>query len=241
MRHFFAAWWKARTRREGHTWGKGDPRRLLRRALSTPGLGTRGGAPRVFRRWRAVGKRTGRGPRGSCGSTAIPPRAPSPGKGTQTGGPSCPGRVSATAARGRGGRPGGLAQGMSPPSLRGRKCGGPESGTDSAGSCWPGLPSPSHSRPEGAAPHLSVPGSTTWAAAERDRSACLAAGTRSWGACPKGSQGRDCGRVSRPGHVVRLGSRPKKRVAFTRVRSPLQKPTRTCLKSPSPRRPPSFI
>lgn len=50
-------------------------------------------------------------------SRAIPPRAPSPGKGTQTGGPSCPGRVSAAAARGRGGSPGGLAGGMSPPSL----------------------------------------------------------------------------------------------------------------------------
>lgn len=53
MRHFFAAWWKARTRREGHTWGKGDPRSLLSRALSTPGSGTRGCTPRVFRCSRA--------------------------------------------------------------------------------------------------------------------------------------------------------------------------------------------
>lgn len=116
---------------------------MLCRALFTPYLGVRGDTPRVFRCSRAVGERTGRGPRGSSRSPAIPPRAPSPGKGTQTGGPSCPGRVSATAARGRGGSPGGLARGMSPPSLRGRKCGGPESGIDSAGSCWPGLPSPS--------------------------------------------------------------------------------------------------
>lgn len=127
-------------------------------------------------------------------STAIPPRAPSPGKGTQTGSPSCPGRVSAAAARGRRGSPGGLARGMSPPSLRGRKCGGPESGTDSAGSCWPSLPAPFLSRPEGAPPHRAGLCSTTWAAAEKDRSACRAAGTRSWGACPRGSQGGDCGR-----------------------------------------------
>lgn len=107
--------------------------RPWRRSLGVPVLARSRGADRVRSAWLL------------SRSTAIPPRAPSPGMGTQTGGPSCPGRVSTATARGRGRSPGGLARGMSPPSLRGRKYGGPESGTARLGRA--GRASQPHSSP----------------------------------------------------------------------------------------------
>lgn len=197
MPHFFAAWWEARARREGHTWGKGDPRRLLRRALSTPDLGVRGGTPRVFRCSHAVGERTGRGPRGSSRSTAIPPRAPQPWKGDPDRRPLMP-RARLRDDRQRARRPPGRAGSGNVASLPpGEEMWGPRVGDRLGWVVLAGPPIPI-SRPEGAPPHRDVPGSTTWAAAERDCSACRAAGTRSWGACPKDSQGRIRGRVPRP-------------------------------------------
>lgn len=135
MRHFFAACWKARAGREGHTWEKGDPR-APKAGTFTQGCGGRGVAtwsPEFQGSREAEG--AGRGPRGSARgcegrlpAARRPPRARSWERGAQTGCPACPGRVPTVTARGRSRRRGRLARRVSPPSGRGNvgaRTGGP--------------------------------------------------------------------------------------------------------------------
>lgn len=95
---------------------------------------------------RAVGERTGCGPQGSVLEARRFHRgAPSPGKGTQTGGPSCPGPVSAAAARGRDRSPGGLARECRLPPSGGGNVGAPTRGPTRLGRA--GRASHPHSSP----------------------------------------------------------------------------------------------
>lgn len=98
---------------------------------------------------------------------------------------------------------------MSPPSLRGRKCGGPESGDRLGWVVLAGPPIPI-SRPEGAPPHRAVPGSTTWAATERDCSACRAAGKPELGGVSEGFPRKDS-RAGIPTRDATSGSVPNLR------------------------------
>lgn len=136
MRHFFAARWKARTWREGHTWEKGGSQ------APKAGTFTQGWGGRHIATWNPEfrGSRgsegVGRGPwswAGGC-EGRLPAASRESGKGgAQTG--CCPaysGRVPTATARGRKRRRGRLARG-SPPSLRERKCGGPAWGPGGLG------------------------------------------------------------------------------------------------------------
>lgn len=176
--------------REGHTWEKGDLQ-ATKRTLSRK-AGAAAASPLGSLQFQVSRSATGQGAAcvarlGEQGETARRGPERAKGGGGQSGCPAYPGRVTAAAARGRGRRRGGVARGVSPPSLRERGNMGARTGGRAG---WVALARPPTSAAGSVRSSLTraAPGSTTWAAAGSCRNACT---VRSRGA-PE-PRGRVCG------------------------------------------------
>lgn len=240
MRHFFTAFWKARTWREGHTWEKGDP--------SPPGsqsghFHARLGRPRC-RDWgaRSCGargglSREGRGPRGSAweceGRRPAARREPGAGEG----GP----RQAAPRAQGASPRrpPGGVAgagegwpaECRLPPSRRGNV--GARTGAARLG-CT-GRASKTRGPPHKLLALLRAPPRGRLLGAAKARARCGPRGPPRLGGVSEGPL-----KEGVPGgdpHSLLLGVETQGHAAHTRDQWSLRKPTSTCLGSS--RAPPS--